>query len=124
MLYRNADILGLGAGSHAILANCAYRNARLDEGYLNEPWNSLPLAFIRSLPPSLLRTRSLVLLPKLLSFSEKDFPGGITERERTILRRFVRQGRLKRNKEAYRVTEAGMLNSAEMMLEVLRAEDD
>ena len=121
MLYRNADILGLGASSHGILADCAYRNARLDEGYLKEPWDSLPLAFIRSLPPSLLRTRSLVLLPKLLSFREKDFPEGITERERVILRRFVKQGRLTRKKDTYCVTEAGMLSSGEMMLEIVRA---
>ncbi len=122
MLYRNADILGLGAGSHGILADCAYRNARLDEGYLKQPRRSLPLAFIRSLPLSLLRTRNLVLLPKLLSFCEEDFPEGITERERAILHRFVKQGRLKRKEDTYRVTEAGMLNSAEMMLEILRAE--
>jgi oxygen-independent coproporphyrinogen-3 oxidase len=121
MLYRNADILGLGASSHGILADCAYRNARLDEGYLKEPWDSLPLAFIRSLPLSLLRTRSLVLLPTLLSFREKDFREGITERERVILRRFVKQGRLTRRKDTYCVTEAGMLSSGEMMLEIVRA---
>jgi coproporphyrinogen III oxidase-like Fe-S oxidoreductase len=122
MLYRNADILGLGAGSHGILASCAYRNARMDEGYLKEPWSSRPLAFIRSLPPSLLRTRCLVLLPKLLSFGEKDFPEGLTEKEKSVLHRFGQQGFLKRKGDTYRVTEAGMLNSGEMMLEVLRVE--
>jgi coproporphyrinogen III oxidase-like Fe-S oxidoreductase len=122
MLYRNADILGLGAGSHGVLADCAYRNARLDEGYLTPPSSSLPLAFIRHLPLPLRRTRSLVLLPKLLSFSERDFPEGAGRRERAILQRFVEQGRLERRKDGYVVTEAGMLNSGDMLLDVLRAE--
>jgi oxygen-independent coproporphyrinogen-3 oxidase len=123
MLYRNADILGLGAFSHGILVDCAYRNARLDEGYLQQPQDSLPLAFIRLLSASLLRTRSLVLLPKLLTFCERDFPEGITAKELAVLDRWVEQGRLKKEKEAYCVTEDGMLSSAEMMLEILHAED-
>ena len=121
MLYRNADILGLGACSHGILADCAYRNNRLDEGYLDQPWGSLPLAGIRPLAPSLLRTRSLVLLPKLLHFGADDFPGGITPVERGILQRWVKQGRLACQTDTYRVTAAGMLNSAAMMLEIIRA---
>ena len=123
LLYRNADILGLGAGSHGILHDCAYRNSRLDEGYLNQPRKELPLAFIRPMSPSLFRTRSLVLLPKLLSFRKDDFRELLTTRERVILHRWVNQGRLREKEGAYCVTEAGMLRSAEMMLEVIRAGD-
>lgn len=123
MLYRNADIIGLGAGAHGIMADCAYCNARLHDGYLKEPWNRPPLAFVRRLSPSLLRTRSLALLPKLLSFSEADIAGGITPKERSLLQSFVRLGLMKKRKGVYTVTENGLLNSADMMLEVLRQEE-
>jgi oxygen-independent coproporphyrinogen-3 oxidase len=119
-LYRNADILGFGASAHGMVAGCAYRNARLDEGYMNRPLDSLPLAFIRPLSPALLRTRSLVLLPKLLTFCADDVPGGITETERALLDRFVEEGRLDNTGDTYFVTETGMLCSADMMLDTLR----
>jgi oxygen-independent coproporphyrinogen-3 oxidase len=120
-LYRNADILGFGASAHGMIAGCAYRNAQLDEGYMDRPADSLPLAFIRPLPAELLRTRSLVLLPKLLTFSTDDFPGGVTSAERALLGRFVEEGRLENTGDTYVVTEAGMLSSADMMLDTLRA---
>jgi coproporphyrinogen III oxidase-like Fe-S oxidoreductase len=124
MLYRNADIIGFGAGSHGILGNCAFRNRRLDEGYMDNPGQYWPFACIRPLSPELRRTRSLILLPKLLRFSGTDFPGGMTDKEASILERFIEQKQLLRTGDAYEVTELGMLTSADMMLDILASDGD
>lgn len=120
MLYGRADILGLGAGSNGIVAGVAYRNRRLEEGYVTSAADELPLAAVRPLSPSVSRTRSLVLLPKLLAFSAGDFAGAIGKTEHTLLRQFAERGYLARRGDRYRVTVAGMLHSGDMMLDVLR----
>ena len=98
MLYRNADILGLGAGAHGILADCAYRNSRLDGGYLQEPWNALPLAFHPFLAAFAVAHEKSCPSPEAPLFCGKDFPGGITQKERAILEGFVKRGFLKRQR--------------------------
>jgi oxygen-independent coproporphyrinogen-3 oxidase len=120
LLYHNGNIIGFGASAQGFIGDCAYRNARLDEGYLTQPASGSTIAYVRPLKPELLRMRSMLFFPKLMRFRLEDISVGATELEVELLQRFVDAGYLERRKKDYRVTDHGLLNSGAMLLETFR----